>query len=433
MPPRTLVALLFTLPLATASAAITPDGREIAPLPATANTPASPDTAARANAPYGNTPDWQNSLRLQVAGLAVGDLNGDGRHDLAVVTYQSHGFPHYDDWHDYVWFNVGGSLPPAPSWQSSDMRHSSAAAIADVNGDGHADLVVARGGSTYDPNVVYFGSTSGLATTPGWQSQESAWSLGMVLADLNGDGRPDLVTVNQSNSSLDPNRPMYAFLNAGSSGFSPTPSWQSAESSRHYSVAAGDLNGDGRPDLAVAKGLGFHSGAYANVAGFPATTPFWTSASSNVDRGVAIADFDGDGRQDILLGQSPLTLYSNRGNGDFTPTWQADAAASRHGGLAIADVNGDGIPDVAEIEFAGGKIWLYLSRNGALDPVPAWSYDSGSFGTAVAFGDINGDGLPDLIAGFSGQPSVIVFLNRGSGGPADDIIFANGFDRAAPN
>lgn len=176
--PLSFVLALVVPTVAAAPGATTPDGREIARIPSTTTTRPSGD------APYGDTPDWQNTLRIQVGGLAFGDLDGDGRDDLAVVTYHSNSFPPYDDWHDYVYFNRGGVLEDAPSWQSSDQHHSSEVAIADIDGDGHDDLVVARGGFSYDPNVVYFGSADGLATTPGWQSQQPAWAVGMALVDI---------------------------------------------------------------------------------------------------------------------------------------------------------------------------------------------------------------------------------------------------------
>lgn len=402
---------------------VTADGR------VAARVHASPLHAPASDAPYAATPDWQNALRLQVAGLAFGDLDGDGRDDLAVATYRSNSFPPFEDWHDYVYFNVGGALESEPSWQSADQSHSSEVAIADVDGDGLRDLVVARGGFSYDPNVVYFGSAEGLATAAGWQSQQAAWAVGMTLTDIDGDGDLDLVTANQGNGSNDPHRPLYLFRNDGS-GFAATPDWQSAEAAVQNSVAAGDLDGDGDPDLAVAKWSGFESAAYANDGTAPAATPFWSTGSTDGDRGVAIADFDGDGDADILLGQARLTLYANDGAGGFAPVWQADNTESDHQGVAVADVNGDGLPDVAEIDFSRGKVWLYLSRDGALDPVPAWSYDGEGAGTALAFGDVDGDGdgLPDLAVGFSGQPSVVVFLNTGT--PVDDTIFADGFEAA---
>lgn len=427
MIPILLIALAASSSAAAGSAAIvvSPDGRTVARIvPAAPHVSRTPGGAV----PYGDVPDWQNTLRLQVAGLAFGDLNGDGRNDLAVGTYDSNSFPPYDDWHDYVYFNTGTMLENDPSWQSTDAHHSSEVAIADINGDGFNDLVVARGGFSYDPSVIYYGSAGGLEINPGWQSQVSAWAVGMTLVDIDGDHDLDMVTSNQGNSQNDPYRPLYLFRNDGGT-LGTTPDWQSAESMIANSVAAGNLGGDALPELATAKWVDFESAAYMNVAGTPATTPYWTAGTTNGDRGVAIADFDGDGYNDILLGKTTLVLYRNDHAGGFDPVWQADNTNSDHQGLAVADINADGWPDIAEVDFARGTVWIYLNRDGALDTVPDWSYDTSSAGTAVAFGDINGDGLPDLAVGYAGQPSVVVFINNGT--PPDDTIFMDGFDPAA--
>ncbi|MGA8277761.1 MAG: VCBS repeat-containing protein [Rhodanobacteraceae bacterium] len=417
----TLVAFVWFAASHTVCAAVAPDGSVVA-------RDATLRTARRGAArgvPYGTAPDWQNHLRLQVGALAFGDLDGDGRDDLAVGTYDSNSYPPYDDWHDYVYFNTGDALEDDPSWQSADQHHTGAVGIADIDGDGRNDLVAARGGFGFDPTAVYYNSAAGLETTAGWQSQTQAWAVGMVLVDIDGDGDIDLVTANEGNSQNDPYRPLYLFRNNGS-GLAATPDWQSAESSIQNSVAAGDLTGDGKPDLATAKWVDFESAAYENVDGTPALSPYWNVDSTDGDRGVAIADFDGDGDNDILLGQTVLTLWSNEGNGDFMPVWYADNTDSDHEDLAVADINGDGWPDIAEIDFARGKTWIYLNHAGQLDPVPAWSYDTGEAGTALAFGDVNGDGLPDLAIGYAGDTSVAVFLNQGIA--PDDTVFANGFD-----
>lgn len=402
---------------------LAPDGRAATQQPNASVSLVSPQGS---DVPYAAEPDWQNSLRIQVGGLAFGDLDGDGREDLAVGTYHSNSFPPYDDWHDYVYFNVDGTLEADPSWQSSDTRHTSEVAIGDIDGDGRNDLVAARGGFSYDPSVVYFGGAAGLATTPGWQSQTPAWAVGMTLVDMDDDGDLDLVTSNQGNGQQDPYRPLYLFRNDGHA-LSTAPEWQSAESAIANSVAAGDLDGDGLPDLAAARWVNFESAAWRNVGGTPEAAPYWLAGSTEGDRGVAIADFDRDGHNDILLGQGVLTLYRNDGAGGFESVWQANNTNSNHQGLAVADINGDGWPDVAEIDFSRGQVWIHLNRDGVLDADPSWTYDGAGAGTAVAFGDVNGDGLLDLAVGFSGQPSVVVFLNNGKP-PPDDVIFADGFD-----
>jgi hypothetical protein len=424
--PRTAIAALLCAAMATPAAAnvMTADGRT----PPHAPAPRSPARAPSGAVPYAAAPDWSNTLRVQVGGLAFGDLDGDGRDDLAVGTYHSNSFPPYDDWHDYVYFNVGGALEAEPSWQSADQHHTGAVAIGDVDGDGIADLVAVRGGFSFDPSVVYYGAPGGLATSAGWQSAVSAWGVGGALVDIDGDGDLDLVTANQGNSQDDAYRPLYLFRNDGH-GLATTPDWQSAQAAIENSVAAADLDGDGLPDLATAKWVDFESAAYLNVGGTPATTPFWNAGTTDGDRGVAIADFDGDGRNDILLGQATLTLYHNDGAGGFAPVWHADNTESDHQGLAVGDIDGDGWPDIAEIDFARGKVSIYMNRDGVLDTLPDWSYDGDGAGTALAFGDVDGDGQTDLAVGFSGQPSVVVFLNTGV--PVDDTIFADGFEPPA--
>jgi hypothetical protein len=407
--------------LAAAPFATTADGRS-PPLVATH----APSGTAGDAAPYGTSPDWQADIRLQVGSVALGDLNGDGLVDLAAGTYHSNSFPPYDDWHDYAWFNTGGVLASTPSWQSQDQHHTGTMLVGDIDRDGYNDLVAVRGGFSFDPSVVYAGSADGPSVAPVWQSQVSAWGVGATLVDIDGDGDLDLATANQGNSQEDPYRPMYLFRNDGGM-LGTTPDWQSALASIQNDVAAGDLDGDALPELAAAKWVDFESAAYLNVAGTPATSPFWTAGSTDGDRGVAIADFDGDGRNDILLGQGVLTLYRNDGAGGFEPVWQAANADSDHQGLALADVNGDGWTDIAEVDFSRGKASLYLNHAGSLDPVPAWQYDGEGVGNSVAFGDVDGNGLPDLAIGFSGQPSVMLFLNTGTL-PADDTIFADGFE-----
>lgn len=424
---RSFYALIPILAFCSATAtgsdvAITPDGHTLRMIDE--ERPLA--TPRGADAPYADTPDWQNALRIQVAGLAFGDLDGDGRDDLAVGTYHSNSFPPYEDWHDYVYFNVDGALEDAPSWQSSDQQHTGEVGIADINGDGLNDLVSVRGGFSFDPSVVYYGAAEDLATAPGWQSAVSAWGVGMVLTDIDADNDTDLVTSNQGNSPQDGYRPMYLFRNDGSA-LGTMPDWESAEASIQNSVAAGDLDADEDVDLAAAKWVDFESAAYENIDGTPDTVPYWSTGTTDGDRGVAIADFDGDDDNDILLGQDVLRVFDNDGQGGFTPGWASENADSNHQGLAVADVNADGWPDIADIDFSRGKVWIHINHEGALETVPSWSYDGDGAGTAVAFGDVDGDTLPDLAIGFSGEPSVAVFLNQGEV-PDTDTIFANGFE-----
>jgi hypothetical protein len=174
------------------------------------------------------------------------------------------------------------------------------------------------------------------AAVPDWQNSLRVQVGGLQAADV------DVVTANQGNSSQDPYRPMYMYVNSGGV-LENNPSWQSAETSIRNFLDLGDL--------------------------------------------------DGDGWQDLALGHDPTLLYTNDGV-VLSATWSSAATYFGHSDLRWCDVDGDGDPDLAEVHFSNGQTHIYLNRDGALDAAPSWSYDSSSVGTAVAFGDINGDSLP---------------------------------------
>ncbi len=359
--------------------------------------------------PYGTTPDWQNTLRRQVGGLQVADMNNDGWPDVVVGCYKSDSYPPYTDWENLIYYNTGGQLEAVPSWVSTDEVSTGDVQVADINGDGYLDIFAANGGYAMSPSVIYWGGPTGPSPAPGWSSQEPglAWNNYALPFDFDHDGDIDVATANQGNSPSDPYRPMYVFRNVGGV-LQTVPSWQSAESSIQNFLAFADYDGDGWEDLAVSKWVNFQSGIYKNIAGTLQTTPVWTTGNSDDDKGVAWADVDANGWPDLALGHDPTRLYENQG-GTLSLVWSSQATYFGHSDLRFCDVNRDGRPDLAEIHFSDGKAHIYLNQNGALSPTPSWTYDSAAVGTALAFGDINGDRWPDLVLGYSGQPSVIVF------------------------
>ena len=371
--------------------------------------------------PYPLTADWSNTLRVQVGGLVVADVNGDGADDLIVGCYHSDSFPAYDDWENLIYLNTGSELEATPSWVSDDQRSTGDIQVALINDDPYPDIFAANGGFEMAPSVIYFGSATGPSTTPTWFAADVSWTNYAKPFDFDHDGDVDVATANQGNSSSDPYRPMRLYVNNNGT-LETNPSWQSAETSIQNFLAWGDLDGDGWEDLAVSKWANFESGVYRNDMGVLETTPVWTTADTDTDKGVAWADVDGDLDLDLALGHDPTQLWTNT-SGSPAVSWTSAATYHGHSDLRWEDIDLDGDPDLAEVHFSDGKAHLYLNRDGALDSVPSWTFDSPHVGTAIAFGDLNGDGLPDLVVGNSGDTSIWVFYNTGV-----PPIFIDGFE-----
>lgn len=374
---------------------------------------------------FGATPDWSNNFRIQVGGLQVADIDGDGWRDVVVGCYQSNSFPAYKDWHNFIYFNTGGTLEATPSWTSGDEVSTGDLQVADMNGDGALDILAGNGGFSMSPSVIYFGSPGAApATTPGWTEGGGAtWTNYLLPFDVDHDGDLDLVTANQGNSQNDPFRPMRLFL-SDEGALATAPAWQSDETSIQNFLAFGDLDGDGWEDLAVSKWVNFESGVYANQAGTLDTTPIWTTGEDSDDKGVGWADVDGNGDLDLALGHDPTQLFANVA-GVLGLDWSATGSFFGPSEMRFEDVDRDGDPDLAEIHFSNGVVNLYLNQGGTLDTEPSWSFNSAGAGTAIAFGDLDGDEMPDLVVGNSGDVSVMVFFNQLENPGA---IFADGFE-----
>ena len=184
------------------------------------------------------------------------------------------------------------------------------------------------------------------------------------------------------------------------------------------SVAIADLNGDGKPDVAVAnEGAESESVSVLLNRGDGRLQPRRDYATGLEPSSVVIGDLNGDGKLDLATANEDnhtVSVLLNRGDGSFRA--KRDYPAGFVVSLAIGDLNGDGKPDLAGADWSSGSVSVFINKgDGSLQP--KHTYRTGTETESVAIGDLNDDGKPDLAAAnrYAGRPTVSVLLNRGDG------------------
>jgi len=301
----------------------------------------------------------------------------------------------------------GETLPPFNSYSSL--------AVADLNGDGLPDVVAVYAHiAAAPPHPGFVAVYLQDAARPGRFLPASIYAAGndpvsVAVADLDGDGRADIVTANAilSTNGLG-NSTVSVLLQDATHPGHYLPAVSYATGVDPQSVAIGDLNGDGRPDLAVADGSGI-SVLLQDAAGtFSAKT---TIATGGGCTSVSIADLDGDGTPDLLATDAVsvlVLLQEPGGGGSFGAPMRY--AAGRQPLYAVAgDLDGDGRPDIAvanigaPADLSEASVSVLLqdpARAGAF--LAAVNYATQSDSTTVAIADLNGDAWPDLAVANAG-------------------------------
>jgi len=319
--------------------------------------------------------------------VALGDLDGNGSLDIAIATERLATAGPMGN----VLLNDERGRFTATVRYSAPLR---AIALGDLDGDGRVDI------AGTGPVVLY---NNGDATfrDPVPIVSHTAVADTVAIADLNGDGHPDLVAA----GPLDMNGRagvLSVLVGNGRGDFMLTPGYP-VGSGGGYSIATGDVDGDGDTDLVVAA----DSGSVITVLFNRGDATFEPVAYMvSAPHGVALADLDGDARPEIAVaGNGGIRVMHNDGDGTFTPPVGNYPVAPI--GVAAADLDGDGHVDLVVAESA-----TYLLRNlgDRLErPVPL---PCGAASWSIAIGDVNADGKPDVVGGGLGL-SVCVTINTG--------------------
>jgi hypothetical protein len=346
------------------------------------------------------------------ASVGVGDLNGDGL--LDIVLAKGRHWP----LHSRVLLNDGKGGFSASNLGTAAARTYSAA-LADVDGDGHLDVVVSN--DAPDRKLVYRNDGKGRFIETGTFG-EASWSTRYVtLADLNRDGFPDIVAANRGDfpdiGETGPHTaaPSFVCLNDRKGRF---PTCQALPTESATSIVAADLDGDGAIDLFVPHRDGGQSIILWNdgKGHFPTSTT--VGPSQAWIRIGAAADLDGDGRFDLaIIDEQKKGAYVmfNRGARKFSAPIQLPGPPRPPYALAVADLNRDGRPDiiVGWVEQPG-SVYYNTGQGHSFHEVP-WNDGKGVV-YGMAFADFNGDGWPDIVAARTDAPNGIWFSTPASSG-----------------
>ncbi len=363
-------------------------------------------------------------------GLTVADLNGDGKPDVIVV----------NDTSDLTLSMLVNTTAPGSATASFAAPQNLATAeapvsviAADINGDGKPDLIVANSGSNSLSVEVNF-TPPGATTLEFSNRQDFATGnqpVSVTTADVNGDGHPDLITANNADNTVSvllnttaPGSGIASFATQQTFATGIAPNW----------VIATDVNGDGKPDLITANVGDNTVSVLLNATAPGAATPSFatqhTFGTGRTPVSVTAADLNGDGKPDFMVANlsdntvsvllntmpAPATTF----DGNSFATHQDFTAGSRPSSVTTADINGDGLPDLIVANTSRADTVSVLLNNtspGAATPSFATpqSFATGVNPESVTAIDVNGDGLPDLIV-TNGDNTVSVLLNTTASG-----------------
>gem|GEM_PF-2759147 len=285
-------------------------------------------------------------------------------------------------------------------------------AMGYINGDGRRDIAVAAVRSDYSGYVAIFNQTD-QGTFPAYDTLEAGiYPDGLALGDLNGDGRTDIATANWGDGTVG------VFIQKAGGGFYNMVPYTVGNGPR--CVAIGDVNNDGRADLVNTVYLDNKTVIHYQTGNGQLQLPAAKLDSGLHPVGVAIGDVDSNGRPDIVVANSlsnTTGVYYQKPDGTLVGMVNVPGSAKQPWQPAIGDLNDD-----TRLDIAVSNILLNSNKVDIVAEDLSWALklmvglDAGGGPDGVAIADLDGDGLMDVACANSRSDTVGVFLQMAYSG-----------------
>lgn len=371
-------------------------------------------------------------------------------------------------------FDCGGTIDSLTFLGHEDFAADSTPhglALSDLNDDGYAEVIIANNGS--NTFTVFQNAAAG----PGIHSGSFSSSTNFIcqanpediqVQDLDGDGKPDVVTVHEGLDSVCVRLNTTA-TSGGAVTFSPRYCISTPTGASPVRAAITDVDMDGKPDIITANSgtiapfVGGSISVFKNVhiTGSVGAQSFKTPVSfalsgMNPDypKDIAVADLDGDFQPEVITanaGMNAITVFQNQcnqrgvistGTGGSLPTYQVAGSYGTpglHVAIAVGDANSDGKLDLAVVEEGSGLVSVFSNASTlgtpAITTVPETPRTVGTIGFTsltnlnggnnpldMTFCNLNGDASPDLVILNHGDSTIRSFENDGSGTFLTEVI-----------
>ena len=363
-------------------------------------------------------------------GTDTGDLDNDGKPEVVAANYGTTTVSVYQN-QAVAGIFTSNSLAPKVDWPVGlNPRYVT---VADVDNDGKLDVVAAN--HSGQSLSIYRNTTTGntVSFAPRVDFATGTTPYRVSVGDLDGDGKQDLVVANAGSSTVSVLRNLSVPGVINSNSFAAKVDFVTGSTPERVIIA--DLDGDGRPDLASANDYGASVSILRNLISTPGPITNGSFAfrvdltAASRPQTIVAGDFDNDGKLDLAVGTysgASISVFKNQSTSgflSFAARFDLPTGGSTHD-LALGDLDGNGKVDLVAVSEYSEKAAVYrnVSTNGILVAgsfAARVDFPCGHNPAGVSVSDLDADGRPEIVAGnYDGIVSVLKNLVPISGQPS---------------